>query len=215
MKQRSTQDPWQRVIAEMKQDRGIQFDHGLSDTEINSTEYRFGLRFPPDLRSFLQTGLPCGQRFPDWRNGEETRLRDWLDLPRQGILFDVQHNGFWLAEWGPKPSDFDKAFGIVNELISKAPKLIPIFIHRMMPDEPRKAGNPVFSVHQTDIIHYGFDLLHYLREEFGVAKWWTPPSEARPIRFWDLGRFQKVRWKEGGCIFDNRSGILPQDSSES
>jgi hypothetical protein len=83
----------------------------------------------------------------------------------------------------------------------------------MMPDEPRKAGNPVFSVHQTDIIHYGYDLLHYLHEEFKVAKWWTPPSDPRPIRFWELKRFQKVRWKDGSCIFDNRRGILPESSS--
>src|SRR5262249_3162148 len=150
-----------------------------------------------------------GLRFPDWRDGNEAQLRDWLDQPRQGILFDIQHNEFWLPEWGPKPSDLDKAFRIANELIAKAPKLIPIFIHRMMPDEPRKAGNPVFSVHQTDIIHYGYDLLHYLREEFAVATWWTPPSEPRPIRFWELGRFQEVRWQDGSCVFDNSRGILP------
>lgn len=84
-----------------------------------------------------------------------------------------------------------------------------------MPDDPSQAGNPVFWVHQTDIIHYGYDLLHYLREEFGVANWWMPPSEPKSIRFWELEQFQEVRWKDGSCVFDNRRGILPQSSSDS
>jgi hypothetical protein len=215
MKHRTTESPWPRVLAELKEERGIPFDAGLSDAEVNGAEHRFGFRFPPDLRAFLQTGLPRGPEFPDWRGGQEARLREWLDVPRQGVLFDIQHNGFWLIEWGPRPSCLEDAFRIANELIAKAPKLIPVCAHRMMPDEPRKAGNPVFSVHQTDIIHYGHDLSHYFREEFGVARWWTPPSEARPIRFWDLGRFQEVRWKDGSCLFDNSRRILPESSSGS
>jgi len=31
---------------------------------------------------------------------------------------------------------------------------------------PRHRRNPVFSVHQTDIIYYGSDLEHYLHKEF-------------------------------------------------
>ena len=51
--------------------------------------------------------------------------------------------------------------------------------------EPVRAGNPVFSVYQTDIIYYGGDLLSYFACEFhGVAKWHTPPLDVRPIRFW-------------------------------
>lgn len=87
MKHRFKQDPWELVIAELKQDHGVQFDHGLSDTEVCGTENRFGFRFPPDLRAFLQRGLPHGPRFPDWRNGEEARLRAWLDQPKQGDPF--------------------------------------------------------------------------------------------------------------------------------
>lgn len=212
MKQRATQDPWQRVIAELKEDRGILFDPGLSDSEVASVEYHFGFRFPPDLRAFLQTGLPKGQEFPDWRRSDRAELGEWLDRPRQGIEFDIKHNAFWLSEWGDRPSALADACRIASDRITGAPKLIPIYGHRMMPDEPRKAGNPVFSVHQTDIIPYGNDLLHYLREEFGVAKWWTPPSEPRPIRFWDVGRFHDVRWRHGSCVF-NRRGILPEQPS--
>jgi hypothetical protein len=213
MKRRKTEDPWQRVVAELRE-RGIPFDEGLSDSEIAGAEYRFGFRFPPDLAAFLQTGLPRGRGFPGWRGGEEAALRDWLDQPRQGILFDIEHNGFWLGEWGARPAGLAEARRIATELIAAAPKLIPIYIHRMMPDEPCKSGNPVFSVHQTDIIHYGHDLLDYFRREFKVARWWTRPSEPRPIRFWDLERFQ-TRWEQGGCTFDNSRGVLPEGPSKS
>ena len=36
----------------------------------------------------------------------------------------------------------------------------------MMPSEPFTEGNPVFSVHQTDIIAYGVGLADYLTHEF-------------------------------------------------
>jgi hypothetical protein len=79
----------------------------------------------------------------------------------------------------------------------------------MMPDEPQGAGNPVFSVHQTDIIYYGFDLADYLRHEFNLPGREPWPSQIRTIRFWDINRFCDVRWADGSCIFDNRRGILP------
>jgi len=38
----------------------------------------------------------------------------------------------------------------------------------MMPAEPHQTENPVFSIHQADIICYGFDLADYLRREFNL-----------------------------------------------
>jgi hypothetical protein len=187
----------------------VEFDVGLTDAEAAAAEARFAFRFPPDLRAFLQTALPRGPRFPDWRSGEEAALRDWLDLPRQGILFDIEHNGFWLSEWGTRPDTLEQAFRVAGELIAAAPKLIPIYGHRMMPDEPHLPGNPVFSVHQTDIIHYGYDLADYLRHEFHLPGREPWPEQVRAIRFWDLDRFQDVRWAGGSCVFDNRKGLLP------
>ena len=71
--------------------------------------------------------------------------------------------------------------------VSEAPVLIPICSHRYIPAEPFESGNPVFSVHQTDIIYYGADLMDYLQNEFsyyfgraGYAICRTP----RPVRFW-------------------------------
>jgi hypothetical protein len=201
-------DVWRLLVAQMKE-RGIEFDLGLTDAEIAATESCFGFRFPPDLRAFLQTALPRGERFPNWRSGKKADLRDWLDLPRQGILFDIEHNGFWLDEWGPRPAALADAKCVASELVAGAPMLVPIFIHRMMPDEPHLAGNPVFSVHQTDIIHYGFDLADYLRNDFHLPGREPWPQSVRHIRFWNLDRFQGIRWAGGSCDFDNSKGLLP------
>jgi hypothetical protein len=187
----------------------VEFDAGLTDTEVAAVEERFGFRFPPDLREFLQTALLSGPQFPDWRSGDEAALRDWLGHPRQGVLFDIEHNGFWLEEWGPRPTSVDEALQAGSELVVTAPRLIPIFMHRMMPDEPHLPGNPVFSVHQTDIIHYGFDLADYLRREFRLPGREPWPEQVRAIRFWDIDRFQDVRWADRPCVFDNGRGELP------
>jgi hypothetical protein len=199
---------WPELVAQMKE-RGIAFDSGLTGAEVAAVEARFGFRFPPDLRAFLQTALPQGEQLPDWRSGKESALRDWLDWSRQGILFDIEYNGFWLEEWGPRPPSPANAMRAASELIDGAPKSIPIFMHRMMPDEPHLPGNPVFSVHQTDIIHYGFDLADYLRNEFHLPGRGPWPEEIRPIRFWDLDRFQEVRWADGACFFNNGKWQLP------
>ena len=188
----------------------VEFDAGLTDAEFDTAQSRYGFRFPPDLRAFLQTALPKGPRFPDWRSGDEAAIRDWLDGPRRGVVFDIEHNGFWLDEWGPRPASMVDAVRRGEELVLAAPRLIPIYAHRMMPDEPNQPGNPVFSVHQTDIIHYGYDLADYLRHEFDLPGRRPWPDEVRRIRFWDIDRFQDVRWGPHGiCTFDNRRGQLP------
>ncbi|MFN0053787.1 MAG: hypothetical protein ACKV0T_16530 [Planctomycetales bacterium] len=200
--------PWQTIIDQLEQ-LGLQFGPGLTDTEVSRVERQYGFRFPPDLREFVQAALPCGDKFPDWRSGDDSVLRDWLNLPREGVLFDIEHNGFWLPEWGPRSKTLAEALRTADEMISAAPKLIPVHLHRMMPDEPRSPGNPVFSVHQTDIICYGFDLADFLRHEFKLPHREPWPGHIRPIRFWDIDRFCDVRWARGDCAFDNRRGLLP------
>lgn len=203
---------WSYLIEEIRE-TGIAFEAGLTDEEVSSAESTFQIHFPPDLREFLQTGLPSGKGFPNWRDGNIEQLKEWIDSPRMGVLFDVKHNGFWLEEWGPTPPSFEEAQRIVDDVVFAAPRLIPIYIHRMMPSEPFLAGNPVFSVHQTDIIYYGIDLRDYLIHEFLVRKSvgvWPIPQNIRKIAFWDVERFQNCRWgPNGSCIFDNSRKQLP------
>lgn len=90
----------ERMI-ECLQTRGVGFDAGLSDEEVQNIERTFKFVFPPDLKLLLQIALPVSERFPDWRSG--VGVQSMMDWPVEGIMFDVEYNNFWLEEWGQKP----------------------------------------------------------------------------------------------------------------
>lgn len=70
---------------------------------------------------------------------------------------------------------------MVSDAVKMAPKLVPILSHRYIPAEPALRGNPIFSICQTDIIHYGANLAEYFSNEF-EGRWLV--SSPRRIRFW-------------------------------
>ena len=114
----------------------------------------------------------------------DSRLLAW---PLEGMLFDIEHNDFWLPEWGERPADEGARHEIAAAAVRAAPPLIPLYSHRYLPADPHEAGNPVLSVYQTDIIYYGANLEHYLANEFdrprGDSGWLDAPT-IRHIRFW-------------------------------
>lgn len=110
-----------------------------------------------------------------------------MDWPFEGMCFDIEHNSFWLPSWGPKPLALADAYDVARAAIAEAPRLIPICGHRFLPNKPCEAGNPVFSVHQTDIIYYGTDLFDYFRNEFSYyfdRTGYTFAGNVRRIEFW-------------------------------
>jgi hypothetical protein len=62
----------------------VAFSEGLTDAEIGRAEENYGFRFPVDLRDFLQTALPKGFPFPDWRLEDDAGIRELLGLPMHG-----------------------------------------------------------------------------------------------------------------------------------
>jgi hypothetical protein len=169
---------------------GILFEQGLTDDELATIESEYGFRFPADLRQFLAYVLPVSNGWLDWRNSSKEEIMQRMSWPLDGMCFDIENNEFWLESWGEKPADLPAAFEIAREQVAKAPTLIPIFSHRYMPDSPSEAGNPVFSVHQTDIIYYGHNLENYLhnefREAFGITSrtFVVSSNDLREIEFW-------------------------------
>ena len=174
---------WSRELAFIQQ-AGFVVGPGLSTTERRQIEARFRVRFPPDLSAFLSVGVPLGKGFPDWRNEDPTQLADQLAWPADGICFDIEHVGFWWPEWGPQPSSLEEAVQLARARVAEAPQLVPLFGHRYLPAEPYEPGNPVFSVYQTDIIHYGSDLRSWLAVEFGGAAAGAAAAAPRHIPFW-------------------------------
>lgn len=100
------------------------------------------------------------------------------------MCFDIEHDSFWLPAWGPKPGTSEAAQAMARRAVRAAPFLIPVFSHRYLPASPCEAGNPVFSVYQTDIIYYGFDLPSYLSAEFEVPNPYPVPESPKEIEFW-------------------------------
>jgi hypothetical protein len=154
--------------------------NGYSAAELERAQERFQLTFPPDLIALLRDRRPAGG--PDWN--DEATVRSRVARPFEGLLFDVEENGLWWPEWGDRPDNVDARAEVLRTVVGKAPRLIPIFSHRYLPATPDLAGNPVFSVYQSDVIHYGTDLHDYIdREERGWDhKPW--PEVVREIDFW-------------------------------
>ncbi len=166
--------------------RGTKWQRGLKAHEIDALERQWNLRFPEDYRHFLAilNAPDCGMysvgwsddppygmvesddgpSFYDWR-GDKDVLDDALARPLDGLLFDVENDSLWPDSWGQKPQEA-AIKDTLSRLVSTAPKLLPIFGHRYLLGHPVKAGNPVLSVWQSDIIVYGSDLRHYLILEF-------------------------------------------------
>ncbi|MFF8271770.1 hypothetical protein ACF059_30975 [Streptomyces sp. NPDC016562] len=160
-----------------------QIGPGLSERELDAVEARFGFTFSADHRVFLAAGLPYGSpRWPDWRNGDPEDLAERLARPVEGVLFDVEHNGFWYPAWSPRPPWASEALRIARSELAAVPQLVPVYSHRYLPGTAGECGHPVLSVHQTDIIIYGNDLADYIRNEFtGRAS--SLPARAT-VDFW-------------------------------
>jgi hypothetical protein len=159
----------------------MEWGPGYSRSELEAAQDRFDLRFPPDLFALLLERRPPGGRH-DW-TGDEEPIRSMLALPLDGLLFDVEH-GLWWPEWGERPHSEPERAAIVTSVVSAAPKLIPIYSHRYIPEEPHERGNPVFSVSQSDIIFYGSDLHNYFDNEFSRPHRYEIVGEPKRIRFW-------------------------------
>lgn len=162
---------------------------GLEDEQVAEIERTWSLRFPPDYRLFIRRlhAVDLPMRCTAWRqqaDGEPSlpELRDrpalynWLsdgdviqsrlDDLVSGLTFDVEQNNLWRPGWGRRPATAEARSYRVRELVAGAPRLIPVFGHRFLLAEPCEAGNPVFSIVQSDIIVYGSDLRSYFLVEF-------------------------------------------------
>lgn len=100
----------------------------------------------------------------------------------------MEHNAYWYGGWGERPTDSTAAIALAREQLCTVPQLAPVYSHRYLPAERGVSGHPVLSVHQTDIIYYGMDLLDYVHQEFSAGSGmdradprWQPRAT---VRFW-------------------------------
>ena len=189
---------------------------GYSQVELDDIQAKWNLRFPPDLvdlyrqrrRVIEHAEIKFGSF--DWLTESEEKIRAAIHWPLEGFLFDVDH-GLWWPEWGEYPAAPDERHEKLRTIFSAAPKLIPIYGHRFIPEVPFESGNPIFSVWQMDVIIYGADLMDYVHHEQspGLA---DPLPPVKEIPFWSRAvAFNQNRFANGaGFRFFNKDGVLPE-----
>lgn len=181
--------PTSKAVKAALRASGASLARGLRERELLRIESVFGFVFAPDHRLMLSIALPHGERsWPDWRTADEADLRSRLAWPTEGILYDVEHDGYWNAAWGDKPMtpghslDVARALDVARTHLADLPPLVPIYGHRYLPTIPSLPGNPVLSCYQTDVIYYGDHLLDWFDYEFHKSS--TSTGGRRRIPFW-------------------------------
>jgi hypothetical protein len=185
-------------VVKLLKTKGVTFDEGLSDAEIQHIEAKNEFFFPPDLKAFLQYALPVSieqetfdkrrltSNFPAWRSKPDTLVKTFQANLLEGIIWSFEHHdNFWLERWGERPAQEADAIEIIRRDFATAPILVPVFIHRCIPSKPRQAGNPVYSIVGTDIITYGMNLLDYFKEEFHLTSIAAVKPQRVKIEFWE------------------------------
>ncbi|MEU6688136.1 hypothetical protein [Streptomyces sp. NPDC046832] len=163
----------------------VEVKRGMNEEELDHVEERWGFRFAPEHRTLLSAGLPTGSRsWPDWRDGDPKDLAERLARPVDGVLFDVEHNAFWHPDWEPRPAGTQDAVEVARTYLAKVPVMVPIYSHRYLMADPDRTGTPVLSMHQTDIIYYGTDLVDYFHHEFGHSVPTPEGHQYATIPFW-------------------------------
>lgn len=141
----------------------IEWAPGFTRAELDAAQERHQIRFPPDLIDVLLEHRPVGGY--DWA-GNDVRIPKMLSWPLDMLLLDVD-GGSWWVDWGDRPHTSEERHEIVRSALAHAPRLIPIYSHRFIPEQPEAAGNPVFSMHGFDTIYYGANLEEYFANEVG------------------------------------------------
>ena len=155
-------------IEELKK-KGISFEPGLTDEEVETIQKKYGICFPESLLCFLKEGLPVSDRFYNWRDFSDEnvrKIRRRIDFPIRSVCKDVEMDEIWLSSWGNRPADDEEAACLAEKQLKQATVLIPLYGHRFVPCLDGVENPPVLSVYGGDIIYYGENLHHWLEIEF-------------------------------------------------
>lgn len=120
-------------IVEILKENNIKLDEGLSDLELEQFETIYSVTIPPELKELYSIALSVSKGFYNWRAALDKRniqkFKNILDLPFEGVKQDIEEID-WVEKWGDEPKDKEIKNKIINEKLTLAPKLIPVFDHR-------------------------------------------------------------------------------------
>lgn len=175
-------------IIKQLQIMGVVFDDGLKPNEIKEIEGFYNVVFPIELRELYSKGLPISEGFYNWRDKSRANvniINFMLNNPITEIVQDLRDGLVWCDQWGKKPLKYEDSYALMMLHYREAPKLIPVYSHRYIPYMVEIDKVPIFSIHGTDIIYYGTDLISYLEVEFHLKKYDDIANAQYPyIPFW-------------------------------
>jgi len=157
---------------------------GLPEKTVAAIEKELGFPWPDDYRYLFQNVSDPGGVLFRWEDEGGKSYAAIIQRVLEGIEFDVQMNNLWMRRWHERPRYLPDALAIVRNDFPSWPKLLPIYGHRFLAAQPNRAGNPVFSIVQTDIVYYGSDIAHYLVNEFLDHDWPAHTQGAKHIDIW-------------------------------
>jgi hypothetical protein len=156
---------------------------GLSEDEVAHIESTFGFTFADDHRDFLTAALPVGEAWPNWRSEGRRSLQKRMQLPVDGLLFDVEWGHFWVDGWGPRPARMKDALRSARYQLARVPQLLPVYSHHYLPAGAGAIGRPVLSVVRTAVVAVGADLVDYVDNAFGSGGE-RDASASAAVAFW-------------------------------
>lgn len=143
--------------------RGTRWNPGLRTEEIDAYERALGVGFPASFRRMLTlmngTDLPTINIYGSSGIAPE----EWVGVyayPRDLALVRE-----WIASVHADRPELTNVLAAQGFTLPPDAGLVPVYGHRFLVCDAGRPDGPVLSIHGTDAIMYGPDLLAYLRTE--------------------------------------------------
>lgn len=139
----------------------------LTEQEILEVEQKYNIKFSYQHKEFLKVLHTIDRKKPcEWYDENNVR-----QVYYEHFCYNWKKDDNKIREClkYPYPSPKEKYIekSKLKEWYEKAPKLLPIYGHRLVESEPHDAvESPVLSVMPHDVVVYGWDLKNYLINEF-------------------------------------------------
>lgn len=160
-------------------------------TNSQKIEEIYDFKFPNSLKIFLSEALPISLGFYNWRDFSDDNIGNIKNM--MNYFFEyinhapcdkyIPNDNYWVDKWEKMPKDLYERKKIVLEEYKKAPKIVPIYMHRFMLIIDDK-NPPILSIHYTDVIYYRRDLSEYFMVEFCGLKIEKNINDYKYIPFW-------------------------------
>lgn len=144
--------------------RGTRWNPGLRTEEVDAYERALGVIFPAGFRRMLAlmngTDLPTINIYGSSGIAPE----EWVGVyayPRDLMLVRE-----WIASVHADRAELTDVLASQGFTLPPDAGLVPVYEHRFLVCHRDLPSGPVLSIHGTDAIVYGSDLLTYLRTEF-------------------------------------------------